>query len=397
MRNILFRAAALLSALSLTACAADEDTYPDDLAESEIGPYVRRFLQVAKEYGKNYDDVRLSYVFDDLDDDEAGVCDMNSHDPVKVRFDYEYWQTLTGPNADNMKEDLVFHELGHGLCRRYHDNATLARGDWRTIMCGDELPDGRGPSINYRGMRRPYYREELFTRLSDAPAWSLYTPDFSGVTYRTVFPYTSESGTVSYRDLFSGDGYENLKCTVSDGACTAEETKGETGYAGIRFLNWSSGEDFFMESEMSLSGTGDFGLLWGCMTDQDDTYPLNGHYMVLDGEGHVNIGEMTCGYSFIELYEEMEDPKSAKLGVRRHGDTLFYYLNDKFIYYNDLEGLPQGGGYIMAQVPPLCTLTMTSLTLQVPASGERRAAETVASPAGRLDMPSSLRKVWKRK
>lgn len=371
----------------LSGCSLRDEGYTQDMAEAEIGPYVRRFLREARNYGKNYDSIPLSYTFDDLDGDKAGVCDMMSHDPVRVRFDYEYWQTLEGPNADNMKENLVFHELGHGLCRRYHDNTVLNYGDWKTIMCGDELPNGRGPSINYRGMRKEYYRRELFTYTKEVPSWSTYVPNFDHIAYRQIFPHSTRDSAVSYKTLFEKNKFDNLECTITDNVCTARETEGKDAFVGIRFSDWSSDEDFFIESNISFWGKGEYGLMVGHLNDADSSYSVNAHYMMLDGAGHVNIGEMTCKYSFIELYEEINDPASVKLGLRRHGDTLFYYVDDKFIYYNDLVGLPCGGGYLLFQIPARGTLSMTSLTISVPAGSRRRNESLGALPLDSVCLP----------
>ncbi|MBP5259082.1 MAG: hypothetical protein J6Z12_00380 [Paludibacteraceae bacterium] len=380
--------------LLLAGCTADKG-YPTDLAETEIGPYVRLFLQKAKQYGKNYDDIPLSYTFDDLEGDKAGVCDMRSHDPIQVRFDYEYWQTLEGPVADDMKENLVFHELGHGLCRRYHDNKVLSNGDWKTLMCGDELPDGRGPSINYRGMRKEYYIRELFTQTKDVPAWSTYVPDFSTAEEECVFPRITDKETADYKILFEGEKYKHLECTVGETSCSARETSGQAANLVLVLHGWRSDEDFYLESDLSLTGEGPFGMVVGCLSDSVRGVPMNGHYLMLDGKGHLDVGEMNCPYSFIDLYEEMDDPKSAKLGMRRHGDTLFYYLNDRFVYYNDLVGLPQGGGYLAFQLPPRATLTMSSLSLYVPKGGTRRACRPEVVPQEAVCLPE-LPRVWKK-
>ena len=380
--------------LLLAACTPDKD-YPDDLAETEIGPYVRRFLQQAKLYGKDYDQIPLSYTFDDLEEDKAGVCDMRSHDPIEVRFDYEYWQTLKGPTADDLKENLVFHELGHGLCRRYHDNKVLANGDWKTIMCGDELPDGRGTCINYRGMRKEYYIRELFTQTKEAPAWSTYEPDFSAVEEVCSFPRTTDSGRVDYKILFEEDAHGHLDYTVGDASCSARETAGRTGAMALVLGGWDSKADFYLESDLSLEGEGTFGMVVGCISDSVRGIPMNGHYLTLDGEGHVGIGEMTCVAPFIDLYVESSHPRAAKLGLRRHGDTLFYYVDDKFVYYNDLAGLPQGGNYIAFQFPPRTTLTMSSLTLYVPKGGPRRAFLPKVLPSDAVTLPE-LSRTWKR-
>src|ERR1035437_9451238 len=81
-----------------------------------------------------------------------------------------------------MKEDLIFHELGHGLLKRDHLNLTLENGDWKSIMCGGDKVGTRSWNINYKGIRRNYYIDELFDENTPAPDFSsnMFLADSTG-------------------------------------------------------------------------------------------------------------------------------------------------------------------------------------------------------------------------
>ncbi|MFY0685782.1 MAG: hypothetical protein JXQ90_01385 [Cyclobacteriaceae bacterium] len=76
-------------------------------------------------------------------------------------------------------EALIFHELGHCILGRFHDDDTLANGAPRSMMvsantliysaCVYDLGGG-GCDLT---SRRAYYLDELFNPDSPAPDWSL--------------------------------------------------------------------------------------------------------------------------------------------------------------------------------------------------------------------------------
>ena len=90
-----------------------------------------------------------------------------------------------------MKEDLLFHELGHALLGRKHLNSTLENGDWKSIMCGGDKVNNRSWNINYRGERRKYYLDELFDESTKQPdfASNLLIADTTGfkIVYQRNF------------------------------------------------------------------------------------------------------------------------------------------------------------------------------------------------------------------
>ena len=326
----------LISALLLSSCLWEEP------ANDELEMYVERFLSYADAHGYNFrdEDHAVKVSFDDLDENKAGVCYMDTHHPIIIKFDSAYWRKISGnTNSDCLKENLVFHELGHGLLRRLHDNTVLDNGDWKSIMCGDELPDDRSSNINYRGMRRDYYIDELFDRHTEAPKWSYYVPDFSDQPFQRIYhpdlmsetsPFVSGS-TSSFTTACGAEGFSITNTSSSDGL-----------YA-FNFTDFDTSEDFLLE--MTLSSTAkEYGIVVGQCNPKSGNY--NGHYVYLDTDRHCFVGELSCSFPFIDLYNSDISTSVNKVGIRRHADTLFYYINDQYFYLNDLNGLPQGGGYV---------------------------------------------------
>jgi len=129
----------------------------------EFTPYVQKFIDEAALRGKTYDFEKTGLIieFANLDNDVAGLC--HYEDPIRIQIDKDYWNALQGTEGEElMKEDLIFHEMGHGILGRKHINDILENGDWKSIMCGGDKVDDRPWNINYRGFRRTYYLDELF-------------------------------------------------------------------------------------------------------------------------------------------------------------------------------------------------------------------------------------------
>ncbi|HZI52986.1 MAG TPA: hypothetical protein VFD56_04770 [Chitinophagaceae bacterium] len=80
------------------------------------------------------------------------------------------WQT------DTQAETIIFHELGHCILGRDHDNSLMPKGDPKSIMYPDntELYSpcvyAIGDSCN-KLYRRAYYIDELFNPSTPAPDW----------------------------------------------------------------------------------------------------------------------------------------------------------------------------------------------------------------------------------
>jgi hypothetical protein len=170
----------------------DETEYRVD---NEFEEYVIRFETEASARGRNFDfkSTGLIVEFADLKDDKAGLCHYEK--PIRIEIDKKYWTAIgKSAGADAMKEDLLFHELGHGILNRRHLNTTLENGDWKSMMCGGEKVNDRPWNINYRGERRPYYIDELFNESTAAPDFSsihLFA-DTSGFARRVFLSFDTE-------------------------------------------------------------------------------------------------------------------------------------------------------------------------------------------------------------
>ena len=97
----------------------------------------------------------ITGAFEDLEGEHvAGQCSFSRFRPNEVRIDTEFWRRA----SNNLREMIVFHELGHCVLLRGHEEASLSNG-----ACVSIMRSGNGDCLdNYRSRTRSFYLDELF-------------------------------------------------------------------------------------------------------------------------------------------------------------------------------------------------------------------------------------------
>ena len=142
----------------------------------EFEPIVKRFISEAKARGINITITNLIIKRDSIL--SSVLCGMsntissvnNVQKVISIAVPY-CWQN------EVQLEALIFHELGHCILGRQHDNSLMPKGDPKTIMYPDNIALyspcfynlGNPCDLSYR---RPYYIDELFNPLTPVPDWA---------------------------------------------------------------------------------------------------------------------------------------------------------------------------------------------------------------------------------
>lgn len=347
MKNLFFY---IILVLFFASCESDNLTYN---VPADFTPYVEKFKSDAKRFGLDFDDKGLIMRFADLEDNVAGLCYYEKK-PIVIEIDREYWEKAgKAKNEKDIKEDLIFHEMGHGFLQRFHLNNVLNNGDWKTIMCGGELPNDRGSNINYRGFRKEYYIKELFTSTDEVPEWSTIIPDFSTVNESVILnqDFTESSNWVIGED-------DSYKSEIADGNYIFT-TKTTNSYYVLNGLGIDVSDDFYFETRLKIEyqEDGTFGMVFGTYDEGESSTNCALHYYMANTTQHVYIGETECLGPFIDLYkEEFNAGDFNTLAVRKQGKILYYYINGKFIYHNDVDDIGIEGNKFGFKVPGNCSL-----------------------------------------
>jgi hypothetical protein len=128
-------------------------------SEPELLVYLSRFINDASDHNVGYSESPIQLVFSDDLGGSAGRCSKDKHirnlkkeTQLKVQILKSYWDNLN----DNDKELLMYHELGHCLLNREHNEIILSDGSPKSIM-RSHLIEGF-----YTDVSKPYYLLELF-------------------------------------------------------------------------------------------------------------------------------------------------------------------------------------------------------------------------------------------
>ena len=306
--------------------------------DETLNPYLQLFLQEASKHGYNFNVEAdgLIMEFANLERPTIGLCTYS--DPILVQIDPNYWSEVeVYENCEELRQNVVFHELAHGLLNRRHDNGTLPNSEWKSLMCGgDEVMD-RSWQVNFHGERREYYLDELFHANTSAPAWSTYGAEFEG-----------ELGTnISRLDLTESrtktDQYGNI-FSVKNNVYTITLNVENNSIAILDSLNYIN-ENFYYEAELSsnLAGNGDCVGIGVSYDDGNESQASNFFFITKNktyNDYRAYVANTKCMQPIAEVILKRgvcNLTQSTKIAVERKDAELYFYVNDKLIYRNDYD------------------------------------------------------------
>jgi hypothetical protein len=304
---------------------------------SEFTVYVQRFQDEATKHGKNLDLINggLIVEFADLKDGVAGLCHYEK--PIRIEIDKTYWAAIEKfADADLMKENLLFHELGHGFLGRKHLNTLLENGDWKSIMCGGDKVNGRSWNINYHGVRRTYYVDELFNESTAVPTYSSLQLVADTIGYSTVhnlnFNSQSQSGwqikdTVSYSTSLTTDGKLKFQSKIAQAYLVSLTTPAiSTNFSYELTIENSAG-----------NATDQYGIIFGNIPDGSTGNNSPIEYFNINNSKKMFMGNRTCYSFFTELDQsKIVTAGKNKLKVFKIGSMIYYFINNNYVYCSEI-------------------------------------------------------------
>ena len=346
----IFSVLSIIYLLFLSSCK-DPHEYRVDAAFDD---YLKRFENEAADRNRNFDLITNGLIieFGNLKDGVAGLTHYEH--PIRIQIDKTYWNAISSTTgADLMKEDLIFHELGHGLLNRKHLNSTLENGDWKSIMCGGDKVDGRSWNINYKGIRRAYYINELFDESTAAPDFSsnMLISDTTGylIKYQLSFDNEASSGWKVTDD-------SQHKTSIENGRLRFESKVTDIFLVFLYTKNIDIQSDFSYELNMEYSSntdmTGQFGIVFGNLPDGSNGANDPIEYFSINKNKKMYMGNRTWYSYFTELTENQIIPSGRnKLKVCKTGKFLYYFINGVYSYCSEIETSTSGFHYGF-MVPP---------------------------------------------
>jgi hypothetical protein len=318
--------------LLLFSCGNGDDDTPSTV-DSALEPYLDHFIEEGVKRGKILNINKKSGIimeFADLTPPTIGLC--YSSLPVRIQIDRTYWrETANSANRENLREDLVFHELGHGFLKRGHRNDSLPNNEWTSMMCGEPQVNERGWAVNFNGYRKNYYLDELFNENTPAPDWSNPVAFDGNKGYLWRFTDYSSLGPSS-----STKGEFTLK--TGNGVYEISSSDNENKLFPLYPLTLITA-DFYMEIEMFVS----FGLkesLSGLFAGYQLELNQDINYFTISSGSRSAACNTKCTvapFAEVLVIDKFQKESYNKLALCKRGGELFFYINDKLVYRNDYK------------------------------------------------------------
>ena len=167
----------LVLSICVRGCSSEDDFKPVYNVPEEYQSFVDTFIQeaTARGYAQEINNLIIDYDVT-IEAPHCAKCNSNSLEKniqkvVSINPNIKCWFT------DEEHETLIFHELGHCLLGRAHDDSLLPNGDLRSLMNANDLsvyssciyPVDNEPCD--QTFKRPYYMDELFNEETGVPDW----------------------------------------------------------------------------------------------------------------------------------------------------------------------------------------------------------------------------------
>lgn len=143
----------------------------------ELAPYVNNFFSEGEARGATLNRNNLIVEFGDIKEDLlCGSCNSISTDP-QIQKVITVDNTLKCWDNNEELEALIFHEMGHCILGRPHNDNLLPNGDPVSLMISNSI-DAYAPCIYpinddpcNNTFKREYYLDEIFDPATPVPAW----------------------------------------------------------------------------------------------------------------------------------------------------------------------------------------------------------------------------------
>lgn len=161
----MYRSTFLFALIAIVFSACQKDLSGDENTESisanipsALAPYFETFREKALENNLiiDYESANITAEIKSINEGSvAGTCSTNGHDLRHITIDQNFWDQA----SHLLREMVVFHELGHCVLGRGHEESAFSNGICRSIM-----RSGLGTCRDaYIPQNRDYFIEELFS------------------------------------------------------------------------------------------------------------------------------------------------------------------------------------------------------------------------------------------
>ena len=218
----------------------EENPSPNPTNQGPFEPYVSRFFEEAEARGFDFDRDRLDLAYMNSSGFTQfcgyGWNDFNGTGRQRVEINP---QSYCWEERDEWeKEGLMFHELGHAVLARFHDNWETGTGLYGSMMCGGNNSCNQFALYNrYTPQLRQYYIDELFDRQTLLPDWLQTKTDSTRLHY-DPFDLPDESWSF-FQTGVSSSQFASRFGTLSDETSTGLIIEGLSQADTTKLAGWT--------------------------------------------------------------------------------------------------------------------------------------------------------------
>lgn len=181
----------------ILACSRDDLNYIDPAFQS----YVDMFFEEAQIRNVNISQDDFSFSVNFGEESNLGICFPSTN---RILISRIQWGRL----SELSKQYLIFHEMGHCILERLHDNEVLPNGECKSMMQGGEGNECRMNIDNFE-VWRTYYLDELFNTKTHLPDW--YTSEIKITPEKILFDIQDSLDERILADIGEIDPEANIK------------------------------------------------------------------------------------------------------------------------------------------------------------------------------------------
>lgn len=153
--------------------------FGENIVNPDFKPYLTKFLADGKVYGKSFNTSKLSIVYNSSLSGGAilAQCFIDPNHPErmqKIEVNPSFW---TPSRSSDAKEYVLYHELGHCLLSRDHDNSQVQTKEG--IMINKSIMASYYSKTDYYVNNYNLYLKELYTKAMPTVAYTVLSPAVS--------------------------------------------------------------------------------------------------------------------------------------------------------------------------------------------------------------------------
>jgi hypothetical protein len=305
------------------------------------------FLNEAQKRNHNIklDEEGITLQFGDTKQNGKVYGGITWNETRSISINKDYWNNA----AEEYREFIIFHELGHLLLKRDHLSTLWSNGEAKSLMYSYDNSYALGFPV-FQGFRKKYYFDELFEPFKqDEPDWCKVIAIDTPIPIQVNMPKIQENFDKSIIIPPTISSIIDLKFSFSTGTMAIENSSSNSYSIGIKnflpTLNPSDIKNYEIRYRFRNKGSVQGGWDW----NQNGT-TANAYYFRITPKNESLVGS-TLGY-FYNFYAKSEYNDWNDVVLRYNSQNAYVWLNGKLLLRTDVTASTPNDNWRFATVVP---------------------------------------------